>query len=129
MITKILNWFKGEIETPYYVFNLSHCNCIGPIRYSKVAPRLILYYFRLYFIGGQIIEISKEIFLETQEQEIFYSTILNPDPDMSYLRQLLLNNLGHTYVPIYNSIHLKDKIDINLEKKLNNGKETKITRS
>ena len=118
-ITKLLNWFKEEIETPYYVFNLSQCNCIGPIRYSKIAPRLILYYFRIYFIGGQVIEISKEIYLETQEQEVFNSTILlNTDQDMSCLRQLLLNNLGHTYVPIYNSIHLKDKIDINLEKKI-----------
>lgn len=92
MMRKIKEWFKslvvGEVHNPKHVFNCRDLIWISSLETSQNTPECFTHYFYLYWSNGMVVKICQE------------SHDRNSYPDLYKLRELFINNMGYSYVPI-----------------------------
>lgn len=108
MMRKIKEWFKslvvGEVPNPKHVFNCRDLIWISSLETSQNTPECFTHYFYLYWSNGMVVKVCQE------------SHDRNSYPDLYKLRELFINNMGYSYVPIEDNseiyIYYKRKKDI-----------------
>lgn len=92
MMRKIKEWFKslvvGEVHNPKHVFNCRDLIWISSLETSQNTPECFTHYFYLYWSNGMVVKVCQE------------SHDRNSYPDLYKLRELFINNIGYSYVPI-----------------------------
>jgi hypothetical protein len=103
---KIKEWFKsfkslvvGEVPNPKHVFNCRDLIWISSLETSQNTPECFTHYFYLYWSNGMVVKVCQESHDRNSYQELYK------------LRELFINNMGYSYVPIednseiYRNIH------------------------
>lgn len=89
---KIKEWFKslvvGEVHNPKHVFNCRDLIWISSLETSQNTPECFTHYFYLYWSNGMVVKVSQESHDRNSYQELYK------------LRELFINNMGYSYVPI-----------------------------
>ena len=96
MMRKIKEWFKsfkslvvGEVHNPKHVFNCRDLIWISSLETSQNTPECFThYYFYLYWSNGMVVKVCQESYDRNSYQELYK------------LRELFINNIGYSYVPI-----------------------------
>lgn len=85
-------WFKslvvGEVHNPKHVFNCRDLIWISSLETSQNTPECFTHYFYLYWSNGMVVKVCQESHDRNSYQELYK------------LRELFINNLGYSYVPI-----------------------------
>lgn len=111
MMKKIKEWFKsfkslvvGEVHNPKHVFNCRDLIWISSLETSQNTPECFTHYFYLYWSNGMVVKVCQESHDRNSYQELYK------------LRELFINNMGYSYVPIEDNseiyIYYKRKKDI-----------------
>lgn len=108
MMRKIKEWFKslvvGEVHNPKHVFNCRDLIWISSLETSQNTPKCFTHYFYLYWSNGMVVKVCQESHDRNSYQELYK------------LRELFINNIGYSYVPIEDNseiyIYYKRKKDI-----------------
>lgn len=108
MMKKIKEWFKslvvGEVHNPKHVFNCRDLIWISNLETSQNTPECFTHFFCLYWSNGMVVKVCQE------------SYDRNSYPELYKLRELFINNIGYSYVPIEDNseiyIYYKRKKDI-----------------
>lgn len=108
MMRKIKEWFKslvvGEVHNPKHVFNCRDLIWISSLETSQNTPECFTHYFYLYWSNGMVVKVCQESHDRNSYQELYK------------LRELFINNMGYSYVPIEDNseiyIYYKRKKDI-----------------
>lgn len=89
---KIKEWFKSlmnrEVPNPKHVFNCRDLIWISDINTSQNTPGCFTHFFCLYWSNGMAVKVCQS----NHEK--------NSYPDLYKLRELFINNIGYSYVPI-----------------------------
>lgn len=101
-------WFKslvvGEVPNPKHVFNCRDLIWISSLETSQNTPECFTHYFYLYWSNGMVVKVCQESHDRNSYQELYK------------LRELFINNMGYSYVPIEDNseiyIYYKRKKDI-----------------
>lgn len=92
MMKKIREWFKslvvGEVPNPKHVFNCRDLIWISSLETSQNTPECFTHYFYLYWSNGMVVKVCQESHNRNSYQELYK------------LRELFINNMGYSYVPI-----------------------------
>ena len=95
MMKKIKEWFKpfkslvvGEVHNPKHVFNCRDLIWISSLETSQNTPECFTHYFYLYWSNGMVVKVCQESHDRNSYQELYK------------LRELFINNIGYSYVPI-----------------------------
>ena len=95
MMRKIKEWFKsfkslvvGEVPNPKHVFNCRDLIWISSLETSQNTPECFTHYFYLYWSNGMVVKVCQESHDRNSYQELYK------------LRELFINNIGYSYVPI-----------------------------
>lgn len=92
MVRKIKEWFKslivGEVPNPKHVFNCRDLIWISSLETSQNTPECFTHYFYLYWSNGMVVKVCQESHDRNSYQELYK------------LRELFINNMGYSYVPI-----------------------------
>lgn len=92
MMRKIKEWFKslvvGEVPNPKHVFNCRDLIWISSLETSQNTPKCFTHYFYLYWSNGMVVKVCQESHDRNSYQELYK------------LRELFINNMGYSYVPI-----------------------------
>lgn len=92
MMRKIKEWFKslvvGEVPNPKHVFNCRDLIWISSLETSQNTPECFTHYFYLYWSNGMVVKVCQESHGRNSYQELYK------------LRELFINNIGYSYVPI-----------------------------
>lgn len=85
-------WFKslivGEVPNPKHVFNCRDLIWISSLETSQNTPECFTHYFYLYWSNGMVVKVCQESHDRNSYQELYK------------LRELFINNMGYSYVPI-----------------------------
>lgn len=108
MMRKIKEWFKslivGEVHNPKHVFNCRDLIWISSLETSQNTPEYFTHYFYLYWSNDMVVKVCQESHDRNSYQELYK------------LRELFINNIGYSYVPIEDNseiyIYYKRKKDI-----------------
>lgn len=108
MMRKIKEWFKslvvGEVPNPKHVFNCRDLIWISSLETSQNTPECFTHYFYLYWSNDMVVKVCQESHDRNSYQELYK------------LRELFINNMGYSYVPIEDNseiyIYYKRKKDI-----------------
>lgn len=111
MMKKIKEWFKsfkslvvGEVHNPKHVFNCRDLIWISNLETSQNTPECFTHFFCLYWSNGMVVKVCQESPDRNSYQELYK------------LRELFINNIGYSYVPIEDNseiyIYYKRKKDI-----------------
>lgn len=89
---KIREWFKslvvGEVHNPKHVFNCRDLIWISSLETSQNTPECFTHFFCLYWSNGMVVKVCQESHDRNSYQELYK------------LRELFINNIGYSYVPI-----------------------------
>lgn len=89
---KIRGWFKslvvGEVHNPKHVFNCRDLIWISNLEISQNTPECFTHFFCLYWSNGMVVKVCQESPDRNSYQELYK------------LRELFINNIGYSYVPI-----------------------------
>lgn len=92
VMKKIREWFKslvvGEVPNPKHVFNCRDLIWISSLETSQNTPECFTHYFYLYWSNGMVVKVCQESHNRNSYQELYK------------LRELFINNMGYSYVPI-----------------------------
>lgn len=95
MMRKIKEWFKsfkslvvGEVHNPKHVFNCRDLIWISSLETSQNTPECFTHFFCLYWSNGMVVKVCQESPDRNSYQELYK------------LRELFINNIGYSYVPI-----------------------------
>ena len=92
MMKKIREWFKslvvGEVHNPKHVFNCRDLIWISSLETSQNTPECFTHFFCLYWSNGMVVKVCQESHDRNSYQELYK------------LRELFINNIGYSYVPI-----------------------------
>ena len=95
MMKKIKEWFKsfkplvvGEVHNPKHVFNCRDLIWISNLETSQNTPECFTHFFCLYWSNGMVVKVCQESPDRNSYQELYK------------LRELFINNIGYSYVPI-----------------------------
>lgn len=92
MMRKIKEWFKslvvGEVHNPKHVFNCRDLIWISSLETSQNTPECFTHFFCLYWSNGMVVKVCQESHDRNSYQELYK------------LRELFINNMGYSYVPI-----------------------------
>lgn len=113
MMKKIKEWFKsfkslvvGEVHNPKHVFNCRDLIWISNLETSQNTPECFIHFFCLYWSNGMVVKVCQES----------YDNDRNSYQELYKLRELFINNIGYSYVPIEDNseiyIYYKRKKDI-----------------
>lgn len=98
----LLLW--GRYPTPKHVFNCRDLIWISSLETSQNTPECFTHYFYLYWSNGMVVKVCQESHDRNSYQELYK------------LRELFINNIGYSYVPIEDNseiyIYYKRKKDI-----------------
>ena len=111
MMRKIKEWFKsfkslvvGEVHNPKHVFNCRDLIWVSNLETSQNTPECFTHFFCLYWSNGMVVKVCQESYDRNSYQELYK------------LRELFINNIGYSYVPIEDNseiyIYNKRKKDI-----------------
>lgn len=108
MMKKIKEWFKslivGEVPNPKHVFNCRDLIWISNLETSQNTLECFTHFFCLYWSNGMVVKVCQESPDRNSYQELYK------------LRELFINNIGYSYVPIEDNseiyIYYKRKKDI-----------------
>lgn len=88
MMRKIKEWFKslvvGEVHNPKHVFNCRDLIWISSLETSQNTPECFTHFFCLYWSNGMVVKVCHR----------------NSYQELYKLRELFINNIGYSYVPI-----------------------------
>jgi hypothetical protein len=92
---KIKEWFKsfkslvvGGVHNPKHVFNCRDLIWISNLETSQNTPECFTHFFCLYWSNGMVVKVCQESHDRNSYQELYK------------LRELFINNIGYSYVPI-----------------------------
>jgi hypothetical protein len=110
MMKKIREWFKslvvGEVHNPKHVFNCRDLIWISSLETSQNTPECFTHFFCLYWSNGMVVKVCQESHDRNSYQELYK------------LRELFINNIGYSYVPIEDNSEIYIYI-INVKKTYN----------
>lgn len=85
-------WFKslivGEVHNPKHVFNCRDLIWVSNLETSQNTPECFTHFFCLYWSNGMVVKVCQESHDRNSYQELYK------------LRELFINNIGYSYVPI-----------------------------
>lgn len=107
---KIREWFKslvvGEVHNPKHVFNCRDLIWVSNLETSQNTPECFTHFFCLYWSNGMVVKVCQESPDRNSYQELYK------------LRELFINNIGYSYVPIEDNSEIYIYINV---KKIYNG--------
>jgi hypothetical protein len=111
MMKKIREWFKslvvGEVHNPKHVFNCRDLIWVSNLETSQNTLECFTHFFCLYWSNGMVVKVCQESHDRNSYQELYK------------LRELFINNIGYSYVPIEDNSEIYIYLYINIKKTYN----------
>lgn len=95
ILQKIKSLFNCSVIPPEHIFNgigieyISPIKKLSPIKKSRDNPDEVRYYFMIHFQSGLVIKVQ------------IYTSEIEVPPILLSIRELFINDIGHSYITLY----------------------------
>lgn len=89
ILQKIKSLFNYSVIPTGYIFNGIRIEYISPIKKSRDSIDEFKYYFMIHFQSGLVITVQ------------IYTSEIEVPPILLSIRELFINGIGHSYIPLY----------------------------